>query len=243
MYRFLKKLLSRAVSRQRLLRHELLFRKPYAALYSGNRHACNICNKKLSAFIVQPNKDLLCPSCGSLARNRRLWKILNESFLKDGVTVLDFSPSRSLWRMMKSIKSIKYISTDLSDNFIADHKFDITALDLPAESISLVICYHVLEHVPDDAKAMDELFRVMKPQGKAIIQTPFKAVEIYEDFSITSPEERAKHFGQDDHVRVYSAQGLKDRLKKAGFDVEIRNFEAEPYHGFEEETVLIVTKP
>ena len=152
-------------------------------------------------------------------------------------------PSRSLWRMMKSIKRIKYISTDLSDNFIADHKFDITALDLPAESIGLVICYHVLEHVPDDAKAMDELFRVMKPQGKALIQTPFKAGEIYEDFSITSPEERAKHFGQDDHVRVYSAEGLKDRLQRTGFDVEIRNFQAEPYHGFEKESVLVVTKP
>ena len=114
------------------------------------------------------------------------------------------------------------------------------------EKFDTIICYHILEHVADDLKAISELYRVLKPQGTILIQTPFKEGEIYEDYSIVSQKDREQHFGQKDHVRVYSAEGLKKRLKNAGFNVFIKTFnkgKEDFYHGFKSpETVLIATK-
>ena len=79
----------------------------------------------------------------------------------------------------------------------------------------------VLEHIEDDNKAMKELYRVMKPKGMGIFQVPqeISRPETYEDFSIKSPEERALHFGQYDHVRIYGKDYF-DRLRAVGFTVD-----------------------
>lgn len=244
MYTIAKKLFHTLFGKDFLLKNEEFFRSIYALGFSGNKHQCTICDKKLSRFIILPhNNDKLCPKCGSLARDRRLWKLENENYIKDGMTMLDFSPSRSLARKLKKQKNIRYISTDLSGNFIADEQYDITDINLPSESIDLLACYHVLEHIDNDAKAMSELYRVLKKGGIAIVQTPFKEGNIYEDFSITSPEEREKHFGQDDHVRIYSVEGLKDRLENTGFATEIITFREDIYYGLSDnETIFILRK-
>ncbi|MEL1244160.1 class I SAM-dependent methyltransferase [Flavobacterium sp. DGU11] len=243
MYSFFKKIIYRFINKQKLIKHELFFRNIYAVLYSGNRHQCNICSKKLSKFITVHKHDLLCPRCGSLARDRRLWKLLNDDFVNSGINVLDFSPSRSLARNMKKIKDIEYVCSDLSGNFIADHQYDITDLDITAEYFDLIICYHILEHIENDKKAMEELYRIMKPGAKGLIQTPFKDGDIYEDSAITSAMDREVHFGQDDHVRIYSVSGLKQRLEDRGFIAEARQFEKDIYNGLLEETVFTITKP
>jgi SAM-dependent methyltransferase len=231
MYSFAKKILSKVVSSEKLMNYEEPLRKVYALFYAGNSHKCIICNTKLRTFVQLPNHDLLCPKCGSLARDRRLWMILSTDFLKNGITVLDFSPSRSLARKLKHTPIINYISTDLSGNFIADFRYDITHIGIADSSIDLIICYHILEHIEDDRKALSELYRVLKPGGKAIIQTPFKDGDIYENFSITSPAEREIHFGQDDHVRIYSVSGLKERLEQAGFTANAKIYDINVYYG------------
>ncbi|RYJ41865.1 class I SAM-dependent methyltransferase [Flavobacterium beibuense] len=242
MYRLAKKLISKLISKQTLFRYELTLRRAYATIYSGDKHECGICHKKLSRFIVLENNNILCPNCGSLARDRRLVSLLNSGFLDKGITVLDFSPSRSVYRELNKNSSINYLSTDLSGNFFAKYSFDITNLDLEDESVDLIICYHILEHIENDSKAMSELYRVLKPKGKCIIQTPFKDRDIYEDFSITSPEEREIHFGQDDHVRVYSVNGLKERLEKTGFSVSVNEYKEDNYLGLKKENILITAK-
>ncbi len=118
-------------------------------------------------------------------------------------------------------------------------------MELPDQSYDLVLCYHVLEHIEADRQAMRELFRILRPGGYCLIQTPFKTGEIYEDFSIVRPEERLIHFGQADHVRIYSVQGLIDRLSQVGFAVERRDFpgEAEDRLGLKRgETILLAKK-
>ena len=118
------------------------------------------------------------------------------------------------------MKNLNYTTADLYAPKV-DVKADI--LDLPFEdnTFDLIFCNHVLEHIEDDAKAMSELYRVMKPGGMGIFQIPqeIEREKTFEDFSITSPEERAKHFGQYDHVRVYGRDYF-DRLRKAGFTVK-----------------------
>ncbi|WP_233164311.1 class I SAM-dependent methyltransferase [Snuella sedimenti] len=160
--------------------------------------------------------------------------------------ILHFSPSRSLYRPFKKNNQINYYSTDFENEFLADYKFDITTINQESEKFDIIICYHILEHVIDDKKAISELYRTLKPQGTIYIQTPFKEGDIYEDYSIIAPKERLKHFGQEDHVRIYSVKGLKSRLENNGFKVEPKTFtndENDFYNGFKSpETVLIATK-
>jgi SAM-dependent methyltransferase len=99
-------------------------------------------------------------------------------------------------------------------------KMDITDIDWPDSSFDIVYCSHVLEHVPEDRKAMSEMFRVVKPGGWALIQVPVWKDDTIEDPSITDPGERERLFGQSDHVRLYGLD-IKNRLAAAGFDVEV----------------------
>ena len=245
MYNFIKKSIKSIISKEFLFKNELFFRYFYGVFYLGNKHQCNICQKKLSAFVELENEDLLCPFCGSLSRNRRLWKLVNENKALKG-DLLHFSPSRNLYRALKKNQNINYYSTDFEDEFLADYKFDITNITQIDESFDTIICYHILEHITNDQKAMTELYRVLKPNGNIYIQTPFKEGDTYEDDSIILPEERLKYFGQDDHVRIYSRDGLKNRLEQNGFQVEQKTFqlkEEDYYFGFmSPETVLIAKK-
>jgi len=245
MYQTFKNIITTIVPRKLLFEQEENLRSLYSVFHSGNEYQCLICNKNLKHFIPTKHNDFLCPNCGSLERNRRLWQLLDTEFITPNSVVLDFSPSRCLYRKLKQIKTIKYQSTDLSGDFIADYKFDITNLKIEDNSLDLVICYHILEHIIDDTTAMKELYRVMKPSAKALVQTPFKEGTTYEDFSIQSEKERLKHFGQEDHVRIYSVSGLKERLENCGFLVEIReNFIDEKRYGLNQnEKIIVLTKP
>lgn len=245
MYNSLKTTVKKLIPSRFIFQNEPFFRFFHGVFYLGNAHQCGVCKKKLRSFIQLDNNDLLCPFCGSLARNRRLWKILNsEDYLKG--TILHFSPSRNIYRKLKKRSDINYVTSDYEDEFIADYRFDITNIDQKDASFDTIICFHVLEHIPDDSKAMQELYRVIKSGGNVLIQTPFKTGEIYEDERITSEADRLKHFGQEDHVRVYSPEGLKTRLIQVGFSVKVLSFspqENDAYFGFASpETVLIATK-
>jgi SAM-dependent methyltransferase len=110
-------------------------------------------------------------------------------------------------------------------------------MDLPADSFDLILCSHVLEHVPDDRAAMSELRRVLSDGGRALVLVPYRPeVATYEDPSIESPLARMVAFGQQDHVRIYG-NDLPDRLRDAGFEVDDRTaaelFDAETVEGAE----------
>ncbi len=242
MYQTLKKIALSLIPRKILFENELFFRSIFSFQLSGKDHECTVCKKGLKRFIEIPDGDILCPFCGSRARTRRLYSFLNENHLIYG-KVLHFSPSRSVYRLLNKNPNITYFSTDYEDEFIAEYQYDITQIPLENDFFDLIICYHILEHIEDDKKAMEELHRVLKVGGACLIQTPFKEGEIYEDFSKKTQEERLAAFGQEDHVRIYSVNGLEERLKKNGFqNVEIKTFPANERYGFMEETVLISKK-
>jgi SAM-dependent methyltransferase len=244
MYQALKSIIKRVLPTDFLLKNEPALRGIYTLLYKGSRFECNICGTQLRTFIKMKNGDKICPRCGSLQRDRRLWGLLQTGLLRANSSVLDFSPSRCLYRKLKKTKGIRYTSTDLSGHFFADEQFDITAVPVGDETYDLIICFHVLEHIEDDRRAMQELSRILKPDGAVLVQTPFQEGEIYENPAIKSPEGRLLHFGQDDHVRVYSVLGLQERLQSCGFEVEVLTYsDAEPRYGLKAgEVVLLAGK-
>lgn len=242
MYQRLKKIALSVIPKRFLFENEVFFRTLYAFPFRGNVHECTVCGQGLKKFVQIPDGDLLCPFCGSRSRTRRLYSFLTENDLVHG-KVLHFSPSRSVYRLLKKKPNITYFSTDFEDEFLADYNYDITKIPLENDLFDLIICYHILEHIENDSQAMAELHRVLKPNGTCIIQTPFKEGEIYEDPTITTTEGRLNAFGQEDHVRVYSIDGLKRRLLANGFKkVEIKRFPANARYGFMEETVLLCYK-
>jgi hypothetical protein len=243
MYAVLKKLLFHLVPEKLLKRIEFILRYFYSLLYLGSSVRCNVCGARFSGFISLESGDLLCPRCGSLPRQRRLWIILQPHLSHgDRIKMLHFSPSRILQKRLRRMKNLQYVTSDYDRNAGTEVHYDITRIPEPDDSFGLIVCFHILEHIRDDRMAISELYRVVKPEGRIFIQTPFKEGEIYEDATLTTAAERLHHFGQEDHVRVYSADGLTSRLKEAGFTVQAEPFRDDPILGLKEEIVLICSK-
>ncbi len=174
--------------------------------------------------------NALSPGTLSLERHRQMWLYLqNETnFFAHKLKVLHIAPEQEFLRKFKKMKNLEYTSADLFSP-IVDVKADIVDLPFEDNSFDVIICNHVLEHIVDDRKAMSELYRVMKSGGWGIVQVPMKnsLEKTYEDFTITDPKERQKHFGQYDHVRWYGMDYF-DRLKSVGFDADI-NFYSQKF--------------
>ncbi|WP_020566754.1 class I SAM-dependent methyltransferase [Neolewinella persica] len=243
MYNQLKSIARNLLPTAFLKANEERFRRLVALRYAGSTYRCNVCGTGLSTFVRLERGDLLCPRCGSLPRGRRLWHVLSEEMEVRGLKVLHFSPSASVAGKLREYPLAEYVTTDFEGEFTADKSYDITAIDEPDGRFDLIICYHVLEHIPDDAAAMQELHRVLAPGGLCLIQTPFREGDIYEDASIATAADRLAAFGQEDHVRVYSVAGLTDRLRKAGFRVAGITYPPNHLHGWRGgETVLYAEK-
>ncbi len=136
--------------------------------------------------------------------------------------MLDVAPEPGLSGRIRRNKYIDYLSIDLASSF-AMVKMSVTDLQLPDDSFDAIYCSHVLEHVPEDRRAMAEFYRVLKPGGWAIILVPISGEKTFEDPSVTTPGERQRLFGQHDHVRLYG-KDLKERLEGAGFNVVVDAF-------------------
>ena len=132
--------------------------------------------------------------------------------------ILHFAPEPIVRDHLRRI-SKNYRSADLQPGR-ADCQENIEALSFPDATFDHIVCIHVLEHV-DDARALSELRRVLKPGGSLIAMVPIIEgwERTYEDPSIVRPEGRDLHFGQHDHVRMYG-RDFRDRVQRAGFVVE-----------------------
>lgn len=188
----------------------------------GNRFSCPLCEKKFRKFLSYGERkrtNAQCPECGSLERHRLLWialKHLQESGkLRKNGRLLHIAPEKCLVQMFK--QKYDYISIDL-DCRKAMIAMDITKLSFPDNCFDALICNHVLEHIVDDATAINELYRVLKSAGWAVIQVPISGKITQEDLSVYDPEEKKRLYGQHDHVRTYGIDFF-DRLKNAGFKV------------------------
>ena len=166
----------------------------------------------------------LCPKCKSSERHRLAYFYLRDKLKfgeMKGVKVLDVAPDVFVTRTIFNRDDIDYESVDIS-RANATHRMDITDLQIPDNTYDAITCYHVLEHILDDRKAMSELYRVLKPGGWAILQVPIWAEETFEDHSIER-KDYLKYYGHSDHVRRYGPD-FKDRLESVGFKVTLDGY-------------------
>ena len=137
---------------------------------------------------------------------------------KKNLRVLHIAPEQVFYATFKALKNWDYTTTDLHSP-LADVKADICALPFENDHYDLIFCNHVLEHIPDDQKAMKELYRILKKGGTLIAQVPLDENRnaTFEDATVTDSKERTRIFGQYDHVRIYGLD-YYERLNAIGFD-------------------------
>jgi len=238
-----------------LIRLSYIVSPVLAFFLKGNTFTDPIDGKSFRTFLPygygKQRENALSPSTLSLERHRLLWLYLkNETdFFTADKKVLHFAPEQCFLKQFKTLKNLDYTTTDLNSP-LADVKADICNLPFSDNEFDVILCNHVLEHIPDDTKAIQELYRVLKPGGMGIFQIPqdLSRETTFEDDSITDKKKRAKIFGQYDHVRVYGRDYF-DKLRSIGFKVEevdytskISKEEITRYCLAKDEIIPVVTK-
>jgi SAM-dependent methyltransferase len=216
--------------------------------YVGTTYSCPVCSTGLRRFkpiwksfvrkleehgFVHPIDSLetfnvsshTCPACGASDRERLYALYLEERFRSLDQsrrhTLVDFAASPGLSRRLRTLSWLSYRTADLYRPGV-DDRVDISDMAIYGDSaIDMFICSHILEHVPDDRRAMRELCRVLKPGGFGIVMVPLVVgvEETHEDRSIVDPAARWKYYCQDDHLRLYGRRDFVRRLEEAAFNV------------------------
>lgn len=169
--------------------------------------------------------NAMCPRCGSGERHRLLYFYLRDRLSILGMRdtkLLDVAPDGFLWDKVFAHAEVEYFSIDVTPARKPTIIMSVTDLACPDSTFDAVVCYHVLEHTPDDVRALQELYRVLRPGGWAILQVPIWAEATVEDPTVPK-EEYAGVYGHRDHVRRYGLD-YKDRLASAGFRVTLDEF-------------------
>lgn len=184
---------------------------------------CPVCLGTFDDYVrYRKRKRARCPRCAAAERHRLSWLFLKDrtTLFKQPTRMLHFAPEPIFQSKIQIYMNVDYTPASY-DPEKPDEGVDIQNLAFEDASFDLIYCSHVLEHVPDDRKAMRELVRVLAPDGLAVIMVPQRNTpETYEDWSIDTPEGREEAFGQWDHLRWYG-RDFTDRLQEAGFAVEI----------------------
>jgi SAM-dependent methyltransferase len=189
--------------------------------HAGDDAFCPCCGTWQTSFRDLVMTDRQCRVCRSLERHRLISLLfaLRPFLLRPGATVLHIAPERMLGAQLKASAS-RYVSGDLHGEF-GPERLDVLELPFDRDAFDIVVCNHVLEHVPDDARAMRELRRVLRPGGWAMLLVPdVREPSTAESPEVTDPDERLRLYGQADHVRRYGWDYL-DRLCDAGFETEV----------------------
>ena len=220
--------------------------------YFGVAHQCYVCGSRLRTLLPQGygypvleqlqvvggmRKELdRCPVCHASDRDRLLKFFLDRKFFDrkehasrsgDELRVLHVAPEKSLSLYLRARQDLAYDVGDLiPDRYYHLRgvlKLDLTSLPFDDGAYELIVANHVLEHIPDDQRAMAEINRVLAPGGVALLQVPFslKLPKTIEGLGHETESTRICRYGQADHVRLYTMADYMQRLTQAGLAVEL----------------------
>ncbi|QTD36688.1 class I SAM-dependent methyltransferase [Polaribacter batillariae] len=215
------------IPRPILIKASYLVRPIIAWYLKGDKFTDPIDGKSFKKFLPygygKQRENALSPSTLSLERHRLMWLFLkNETNFFTStkkIKTLHIAPEQCFLDLFRKQENLTYITSDL-ESPIADVKADICNLPFKDNEFDVIFCNHVLEHIPNDTKAMQELYRVLKKGGMGIFQIPqdLSREKTFEDNSITDRKKRAEIFGQYDHVRIYGRDYF-NKLRSIGFTV------------------------
>lgn len=220
----IKKIVRSLFSEKTRLELYYAYFKIRSLFYRGTNVYCVCCDRSFSKFLPygnNPRAGVLCPFCHSLERTRMLdYYLQNETEVyRRSIKILHFAPEKALEQKLKAAQKSNYVSADINPAF-ADVVVDIQAIPFEENSFDLIICSHVLGHIPDEKKAIDEMYRVLKPGGSALILTVLDfSRKTYENPEIKTPEERLHHFGEPDLLRLHGTDFIR-RLERDRVNVE-----------------------
>jgi SAM-dependent methyltransferase len=186
----------------------------------GDAVQCPCCSGRFRSFSGSQS-DARCPRCWSRSRQRTLYLFLRDTgLLRPSLRVLHIAPEEGIYRHLRGNEG--YVPADLFAGVRSIAEFSVEDIPYPDDSFDVVLCSHVLEHVPDDLRAMREFRRILAAGGRAVLQHPIKLAlaRTFEDDAISTPEQRERAYGQHDHVRLYG-RDFADRLRSVGFEVEV----------------------
>jgi SAM-dependent methyltransferase len=234
--------------RQVLFFLKKLISKNKYAKFKGAGFTCNCCGARYSTFMpdhpsaqnsnaIAINKviagygnNIVCPACLSTARERLIIALLEHEIKLTGKKILHLSPEKNIYNFIKPNNEV--VTADIQPLFYKkiDHTIkaeDATRFSFADESFDAVIGNHIMEHIPDDSKALSEIYRVLKPGGRAILQVPYSVTITHtiEVPAINDPQQQAALFGQKDHVRIYRLNDYINRLQHCGFKVTVREYQ------------------
>ncbi|TQV72501.1 class I SAM-dependent methyltransferase [Denitrobaculum tricleocarpae] len=251
-------------------RRRKLRARRFSSQNEGDAYRCIFCDHSYARFmkagldypVIKEKKivagglrdNVVCPACGSMDRERLARLVLTEQMgLRPHHDTLHVAPEPMLYEYLSKTVTGRLVACDLFPddrpgvpNII---KQDLTKLEFDDGSFDIVICNHVMEHIPADVVAMTEIKRVLRPGGKALLQVPYSEVieTTEEDLSVITNAERIARYGQSDHVRLYEKQDYVRRLKEAGFDVQMLELDAlKTYRRYAvnpEECAFVARKP
>ena len=192
-----------------------------------NGHRNSITNYETFNF-----QTFFCPICGAQDKVRMMAFFIKNFLNKSNngqtkIKLLHFTPEAGLYDFLSKINNIEYYTSDLERTDV-DFNFDLhNCTEIENNSFDLIICSHVLEHVENDKRCMSEIKRMLKQNGIALLMVPIMLTidKDYENDAITIPEQRLLHFGQEDHVRLYSKFGFVQKLQEVGFKVNELSFD------------------
>ena len=210
------------------------------------KYRCSVCNNRINKYDQLPeiyeknslkygykyfgqnehlNKDnYSCPICNCTDRDRLFAAYFKKYFKYSNSkkSLLHIAPA---WELNDLVLKDKFnvITADLMMANV-DYHVDIEDMKIfEDDSFDYFICSHVLEHVKDHDKALNELYRILKPGGIGIIMVPIivSLKDTLEDPNHTSDEERIKYYGQEDHLRLFAKNDFINRIKYANFKIRL----------------------
>lgn len=192
---------------------------PIWILKFSEKKICPICGYEAHNFYHLSNNtevtwNSACPKCDSRSRHRGLFFIYKK-YIKNNnkKKILHFAPEPILLPLFKG-KNLSYFTTDLNMENVSYPNEDIQDLSFDNDSFDLILCNHVLEHVPNDEKALEEIARVLTKNGIAIITVPG---------NIKNKKTLSQNpYNNNGHFRYYGAD-IKNRMEKFFNEVNVIN--------------------
>lgn len=168
---------------------------------------CPVCKNSPKEFVTGGNNrpNCRCPYCGSLERHRSLYLFFENIMPLRGKNILAIAPLECMKHYIEDVPGVTLISGDINSGI------DLTVLQYKDATFDVVIALHVLEHIEDEDRVMKEIWRVLKPDGVAVIMVPLHQ----------NPDPRYGHVRRYDDLEAMAEYGFKIvKVDNTSFDVD-----------------------